>query len=65
MQHAQDFNPLGARLDATTTKGVWLMMTDPDDLEVGALLPGASVGMGGKVQRDRRIATENADRHLR
>lgn len=42
MQHAQDFNPLGARLDATTTKGGWLMMTDADDLEGGALLPGAS-----------------------
>jgi hypothetical protein len=59
MQRAQDFNPLGARLDATTTKGVWLMMTDPDDLEVRAFLPGASMGMGGKVQRDRRIAAEN------
>lgn len=35
------------------------MMTDPDDLEVRALLPGASMGMGGKVQRNRRIAAEN------
>ena len=59
MQHDHDFNPLGARLDATTTKGARLMMTDPADLEVGALLSGASMGMRGKIQRSRRIADEN------
>ena len=32
---------------------------DPDDLEVRAWLPRSSMSMGGKVQRDGRIAAEN------
>lgn len=34
-------------------------LMDPDDLEVRAMLPRSSMGMVGRVQRDRRIAAEN------
>ena len=34
-------------------------LTDPDDLEVSALLPRSSMSMHGKTQRDRRICAED------
>ena len=34
-------------------------LTDPDDPEVRAWLPRSSMSMGGRVQRDSRIAAEN------
>ena len=34
-------------------------LTDPDDLEVSASLPGSSMSMHGKRQRDRRICAED------
>lgn len=34
-------------------------LTDPDDLEVRAWLPGSSMSMGGRIQRDKRIAAES------
>ena len=34
-------------------------LIDPDDLEVRAWLPRSSMSIGGRVERDRRIAAEN------
>lgn len=45
------------KMGAEVTEDDELM--DPDDLEVRAWLPRSSMSMGGRVERDRRIAEEN------